>query len=360
MGRLFIQHFFAGSKHAQVLVWTQSLSQMLQAGLHLFDALQTLEQSHTQPAYRPVIKAVLLRLRLGQSLCECLRPYDDFFDPLYCAVIRMGEGTGQIKTSLSYLSAYLKKRHEQRQKILSACLYPLMVLGFGLVACVVLLAFFVPALKEMARSLEMPDLVPHWLDIAAISHYLHAQSWALGGLATAAALLVWLTVRSPWGQHRLGLVARRLPGVGSVIDALHLSAFSYTLGMLFKGGIETWLSLELAWPCLRNKSYAHGLSLTRYAMTQGRDVPAALEQTKLFPAFFIQLLTLGRQNPSWHEAYFNCAEYYQNKAYTGLERLVGLITPVATLLLTVGIGSVAYVFFNLLDRVTQGASQWSF
>ena len=148
----FFQVFTQGKRNRKILEFTRQLATMIQANIQLTEALSVLTLQITDPKFNQVIQTVKDRVLAGESLADCMIDYPNWFDPIYVAMIRVGEVTGNLGRSLKLLADYRSKRIRVEAKIKSALVYPAILVIIAVLVTVLLMTLVVTKLNRLARS----------------------------------------------------------------------------------------------------------------------------------------------------------------------------------------------------------------
>jgi type II secretory pathway component PulF len=150
---------------------TRELSTLLAVGIPLTDALDTLCQQE-RGAFRASLMCVRDRVAAGSSLAEAMSQQPDIFDALSVRLVEVGENGGNLDVVLEQLAAFKERSLEMRDRVLTALIYPGIVLVVSLCVCVFLMTMVVPmlitALVEAERSLR-------WCGAHGSSHHVNLR-----------------------------------------------------------------------------------------------------------------------------------------------------------------------------------------
>ena len=146
-----------GRARREVVAFIRELSTLLGAGIPLLDALGTLTEQHGG-RFRAVIQAVSDEVAAGVSLAEAIGRHPGWFDELAVSIVRVGESTGSLSSALGRLAEFKEKADRLRNRIVTALLYPSIVLVIGLLVCVFLMTYVVPDLLSalVREGRELP------------------------------------------------------------------------------------------------------------------------------------------------------------------------------------------------------------
>ena len=151
---------FAKSRKTQIIDFTKQMATLLNSGIKLTEALSVLTLQVTDVRFKNAIVDIRDRVVTGESFTDALKDYGDFFDVIYVSMVRVGEVTGSLGLSLSTIAGFMEKRRRVESKVMTAMVYPMVLIFFCIVAIVVLTTTVIPKIGEqIARSgQELPEL----------------------------------------------------------------------------------------------------------------------------------------------------------------------------------------------------------
>ena len=312
---------------------SRQLADLLGGGLTLFYALALLAEQTEDPLLRAVITDVAQRVHEGQSFSEALANHPDVFSPLYLSLIKAGETGGALEDVLGRLADLLTAQSEFSSRVLSALLYPLVVLSIGLITVVVLLTYVVPKLTvlfaETGQLLPLPTRL-----LLGVSGLLSQWWWLwLGGAAFGLAG-VRLGFRHPAGRAAVDRWMLQLPLVGMLVRKSQTTQCTRNLGGMLAQGVPMLQALDVAGSTLTNTTLRQALERAQQAVREGESVASALALTHQFPAFVSNLVAVGEESGTLDRALLKIAASYERDT----ERSLRLLTTVLEPLLIVIVG----------------------
>ena len=236
-----------------LVLFSQELLALLNAGLSIVEALEALLEKESHTGTGSVLTRLLTGLREGKRFSTVLAEQPELFPPLYIGIVKAAEGTSDLPRSLRRYIDYQQRIDIVRSKLISAAIYPMILLGVGGAVSLFLIGYVVPKFAEVyqgtGRALPwLSQLMLDWGKFAA-----HHTGWLLGGIGLTLSLLVLLGRRLSGGGGAAGLLAR-LPGIGERVRIYALSRLYLTLGMLLEGGIPIVPAMQTVHAMSRPKS----------------------------------------------------------------------------------------------------------
>lgn len=335
--------------HADIDLFTLELATLLQAGLPLGQALDTLTGLASNPAMARIARDVNTAVRGGKPLSTALEQADTGFDRFYCNMVRAGESSGALDIALERLSDFRANRRELRQSLMSALLYPSILLALALIAVAVLLAFVVPQFTQLFAEAgrELPLLTRI---VAGAGELVTGWWWLM--LLLLAGFIWWL--RRDWadpaGRARWDARLLRMPLIGPLTRKLQTARFSRTLSTLLASGTHLLPALNIAREIVGNTVMAQALGHVARRVREGEGLATPLAEAGILPTLATQLIRLGETSGRLEQLLAQVADIYERDVQSTLKRLLTLAEPVIiitiALLVTVIILSVVLMILE--------------
>ncbi|PIF28768.1 general secretion pathway protein F [Acidovorax sp. 56] len=326
-------------KAKDVLAFTSELAIMLRAGLALDNALRVLIEMSYKPAVGALLQGILEAVKGGTPLSRALQAHRDLFGDFYINMVRSGEASGQMSGVLDRLVEHLERQRALRESVVSATIYPAILVTVAIISLVVMLGFVVPQFEklfaEMGDALPMPTRIVMGLG-KAFTQYGLVIGIAVVGLGG----LVGRWLRSPggrsWWQSRL----LRLPLVGGIALKYQLTLFSRSLGTLLGNGVPMLTALHIATDTVGNVVLQQSLVRVAPIVKEGGRVVQALQSTGIFEPLAINLVRVGEETGRVGPMMLELAAILNREVETGIKRLLTLVEPVLILVLGVLIAAI--------------------
>ena len=319
-----------------LLLFSQELRSLLAAGLSLVESLGALSRKETRSSRRDLVDTLIRHLREGKSFSTALREFPAIFPPLYVALAAASEQTGDLGSSLGRFIDYRSQMDLARKQVVSAAIYPVLLVGVGGFVVLFLMGYVVPRFSRIYEEFgsELPfmsRLLMQWGQL--FDAYGLQILFAFASLATVIFLLFRRTLFRQRLLRRL-MALKTLRGLRSRFRIYALSRFFRTLGLLQREGIPIIGALSLARELLPEDSR---LSLDRVALDvrAGVALSAAMEANDLAPPIASDLLKVGEKTGDVGEKMIRIADIYDAEIARWTEWFLKLFEPV--LMLTIGL-----------------------
>ena len=331
-----------GGKLSLVL-FSQELLALLTAGLGIVEGLEALLEKEASPATRGVLERLLAGLREGKRLSTVLAAQPALFPPLYVGIVRAAEGTSDLPRALERYIEYQQRIDIVRAKVVSASIYPAILLLVGGGVSIFLMSYVVPRFAEVyqgaGRSLPwMSRLMLDWGQFAGR----HSGALLLGFAATVA-LAAWAIRRT----LRTGGAARllaKLPGIGERARIYELSRLYLTLGMLNEGGITLVNAIDTV-QAMVSPGVAGGLRAARAAIEAGRPLSDAFEANGLTTPISLRMLRVGERTGAMGTMLTRSAAFYDGEIGRWIDRFTRTFEPLLMAAIGLVVGAIVVLLY---------------
>lgn len=308
------------------LAFNQELAALLKAGLPLLQALDIMLGRMEDPVLREVVTEVRDDVKSGAELSDAFAKHGRLFPTIYASSLKAGERSGELESVLRRFIRYQTLVLETRRKVVSALVYPAVLISLSIVMVAVLAIYVVPSFSVFYAELdaELPLLTRITLGI---SYWLRDHLlWILLALVAG-----WVAVRawgrSPEGQRALHHFRLRLPLIGGVFHYHALSQFSRSLATLVAGGIPLVQALEIATAAVTNSWVRSHIEPAIDEVREGQAFYESLERSTVFPGLVINMIQVGEATGGLDEMLNHVGDFLDGWVETRTQRLLALVEP---------------------------------
>ncbi len=329
-----------------LLVVTQELSTMLEAGLPLDRSLGTLVELADKPELKAVLGDVLQAVRGGKSLAEAMAKHP-FFPGLYVNMVRAGEVGGFLDIVLARLLEYLERSQEVRDEARAALAYPVVLTAAMGMSILVLLVYVLPKFSvmfdDMGKTLPTSARV-----VMAVSDGLRHYWWA--GLVAIALLVFGLRYwrHTPKGSLAWDQLKLRLPLVGDVVRKMEVAKIARTLGTLLKSGVPMVQALGIVKEITGNQIVGRSLAEVEVGVREGAGVSEPLARSGVFPPLAIQMISVGEDTGKLDDMLLKVALYFDREVQVRVQQFTRLLEPVLILVMGLAVG---FIVVSMLSAI---------
>jgi type II secretory pathway component PulF len=337
--------------HSQLLVFTEQLAHLLQAGMTLDEGLGVLEKRLKHPRVQQLTRALHQALVDGRSFSQALREFPRIFPPLYVNLVGAGEASGALSEILMRLVKHLMQAKSLRDRVQQALIYPAFLAIAGAALITVFITFMVPQLTQFMS--QNGGTLPLPTRILMSVHHVITSYWWLGVLIAVGAVAAWRAyVRTDEGRIAWDRFRLNIPGYGRVIRHRYYAQFSRTLGTLAENGIPLLRSIDLVSEIADNRFIEKQLAEVRRAVVDGAHLSAALAAHKIFPDLLTDMMAVGEQTGHFGQTMMTIADVYERELDRTVTITSSLIAPVIIVIIAIVVGFVVYSILSAVFEMT--------
>jgi general secretion pathway protein F len=326
-----------------LLLFSQELHVLLGAGLSLIEAMETLAEKEAHPHTREVLAQIIGYMYEGRTFSYALEQSPSVFPMLYVAMVRAAEKTGDLPEALTRFIAYQIQIDQVRKKIVSASIYPVLLMAVGGLVVIFLMAYVVPRFSGVYETAgrDLPWLSQRLLDWGSLLRS-NGASVLAATILVAAALgfgLSRLAVRQ-WIAERLW----RIPALGERLRVYQLARMFRAVAMLLKGGIPIVSALTMVQGLLRPALKAR-LQLAIAAIREGQPTSQALNTHELTTPVALRLLRVGERSGDMGDMMERIANFHDEEMARWVEWFTRLFEPLLMTLIGLVIGIIVVLMY---------------
>lgn len=347
---------------AEFLVFNQELAALLKAGLPLLQTLELMLERMANQNFKSVLAEIRDKVKSGVELSEAFAQYSDLFPRLYPSSLKAGERSGELEGVIRRFIRYMKLVLEARKKVISALVYPAVLVGLSIAMLVVMAIFVVPKFQVFFQDLnvKLPLLTRITLGISGLltarTFILWNWMWVL--IAIGIGVMFFRRVaETPEGRVAVDRMKLRVPLLGPILHRFALSEFSRALSTLLTGGIPLVPAFEIAVSAVGNAQVRRQIEPTIQMVREGKPFYAALEESKVFTDMSIDMVKVGEATGSLDEMLMSVSDFLDEQVETQMARLLSLVEPMMLVVMGLIIGlllvSIYLPMFSMLGQ-TQG------
>ncbi|HEY6898246.1 MAG TPA: type II secretion system F family protein [Rhodocyclaceae bacterium] len=326
-----------------LLLFSQELLALLEAGLNLNEALTTLEAKERRPAVRQVLAQLLAALREGKSLSDALKQFPDHFPEVYAATIRAAERTGDMAAALGRYITYQIQFDAIRKKLVSALIYPVMLLAVGTFVILFLVGYVVPKFSVAYQSAGR-DIPFASQALLAVGRAIHAH-WSLvfAGFVSLVLLAVLAWRQQSWRQRALDMVLR-MPWLAARADDFRVARLFGAVSLLLSAGIPLVRALPMVSGLLGLEQRAR-LALAQQEVESGRPFSVALVAHRLAGPVAESLVKVGERSGRLADMLERAARFHDEDFARWMDWASRLLEPILMVLIGLVVGAVVVLMY---------------
>ena len=322
----------------QILEITEQLSTLVRSKLPLDHALKILQQIAEHKKVKLLVGNLLESVEAGNEFSTALEAQKEF-SPFYINMIRASEASGNLDSGLEQLYQYMDGVKQMRDKILSALLYPMILLGVAGVSILLILTFVVPKITELFvgtdQALPIPTQVVISLSNAVIDF------WWLIPIAIVLFIyyLRYLNADNK-RKHRWHRLFLGLPVLRDLVVKIETAKFTKSLGTLVSNGVNMQTALPIANATLTNVEFSENIRRAVEEFKEGKSLFAIMKKVKHFPTLALQMINVGEETGELESMLTRVADVYQRETSAAMQRFLSLLEPIMIIALGLMIGGI--------------------
>ena len=334
---------------ADIVIFTRQLADMTAARLPLFRSLSVLVEQAERDSVRALVEALRADIQEGHPLSEALAKHPRHFPDLYVNMVRAGETSGHLEAILTRLADFLEKSMQRRAQVVSALLYPAVLITVAISAVTFIIAYLVPKLQSLFA--EMQQTLPLVTQLLlAVSGVVSKTWWMLALVIIAAIVFVRWYARTPAGHESIDTLLLRLPLAGPIWHKMAVSRLARTLGTMLSGGVPILTAFEVGSNAIANRPMARAADQAREEVRQGARISDALSRSGVFPPLLVHMSAVGEETGQLPEMMLRVADNLDFQVDNTMGRLTALLEP---LIIIVMGGIVAFIVIAVLLPIFQ-------
>jgi general secretion pathway protein F len=331
------------SRRFPATLFSMELESLLQAGLNLVEALQTLAEKEGQGERQEVLSGLLAAIHRGEPFSQAVAGFPQHFSPLYVATIKASERTGNMREALARYIAYQEELERVRKKIVSASIYPAILMIVGALVISFLMFYVVPRFARVYE--DMASTLPFFSRLLlGFGNFVgnHALVLAVGGILVVAAA-VWAFSQArfrAWLNTRLW----RIPALGVRMKTYQLARLYRTAGMLLNAGIPAVRALEM----VRELLAAHlrpSLTRAKTLIEQGQPMSAAMGAVGLATPVATRMMSVGERSGDMGEMFIQIARFHDDEIARFIDWFTRAFEPLLMAVLGLAVGAVVVLMY---------------
>ena len=331
--------------NTDLLDFTSGLCTLVEARVPIDKALRLLDGITESAAMRELVLQLLRDVKEGRSLAEAMESHPQVFSKMYVNIVRAGEEGGILHELLPDLAEFLDTSARTRQAVISAMIYPTVLLITGVISVFLLLVFVVPQFALMFEDAGT-DIPPSAAFLLALSDFLQSYGY-LFIIAVIVAVIAWRRLDyDPASKLKKDRFLLSLPILGSLILYRECAVFSRTLGALLGAGIPLIRALRVAREVVANAVLGSSLDQVEEDVRGGAGLGLSLEKTGQFPTLLHQLVAVGEESGRTADILLKSAVTFDTQVRNQMSSLVAALQPALIIFLAIAVGGITITMLS--------------
>jgi general secretion pathway protein F len=322
-----------------VAVFTREIATLLKAGLPLDRSMEILLNLSENDRVKELLSGIRNEVRGGASLSKALDQHRDIFSRFYINMVRAGEVGGAQADVLRRLADYMERAKELRESIVSALIYPGILVAVAVLSIAVLMIFVVPQFKQIfdqaGQALPMATRIVLWA-----GEFLRGYWFLLIAALILAAFWMAKSLANPISRYRWDERFLRMPLFGDLVAKVEMARFSRTLATLMHNGVPLLTGLSIVRETMGNLIMAEAVGRVASELKEGRGLGRPMLETQRFPKLAVQMISVGEETGQLDAMLMQVADAYDMEVRMTVKRILSLIEPAMIIGMALVIGGI--------------------
>lgn len=319
----------------------RQISTMLGAGIPIDQCFKILSYQEKKPYLKSVYDAILQDIEAGHALSFAITRHPKVFDPVFVAVIRSGETTGQLEKVLLQMADRMEIIQQFQSKLRSALMYPAFVVVSMFIIIYLMMIYIVPPLKSVFEETgaELP-----WTTqmIVSMSDFTVKYWWLELVVLSIVVLSLFLFFRTRKGGSVWDRIKIITPGLKGLYQLSYMARFCRTMSILIEAGTPIIETIVVSSETIQNVHYYNTLRRVASQVERGMPMSVQIRREPLFPAIVAQMMVVGEQTGKMGVVMEKMAEFYERETENLIKGIASLIEPLLIVIIGLGVGFLVY------------------
>jgi len=345
---------FGGVSTVEISEMTRQLAVLLKAHVPIVESLSAMIDQITKTKLKKILMAIRQAVKEGRGLAEGFAQFPNQFNRVYINMVKAGESSGRLDVVLMRLADFYESQVKQKNKVMGALAYPMIIMVVALAALVLIFVKVIPTITDIFADMKT-TLPASTRFLIATSGFLQDYLWHLliGGLGVALLLERYLKTKA--GRERKDRILLKLPVVGPLVRALAVASFARTLATLLQSGVPMLTALEIARNVVNQSVFESAIEHASTQVSEGRGLAVSLFQTKVFPPIMIHMIGVGEKTGELEPMLYNVSENYELQVDTTVNALTSLLSPIMIVCMVVFVGFIMMAILGPIFEMNQFA-----
>ena len=339
-------------KSDELMIFTRQLATMVDAGLPIDNALETLAEQTKTDAFKIVLFSMLGEIRSGNRISDAVKKFPRIFPDIYVSMVRAAEASGQLATILNQLAGYMEAAARVRQKVKAAMTYPVIATCMISVVAGILILVVVPQFAKMFDMVK-GDLPLPTVIVLALSNFMRSHFILFMLIVTSVIVAFVMTLRTEKGAYYFDAFKLNVPVFGPLFRQVAVAKFARTLSTLLSSGVPILDALEIVERAAGNAVVAKAVRESIASVSAGAGLAEVFEKRAVFPPMLIKMISVGEMTGQLDNLLGRLADFYDERVNAAVEGLTSMIEPLLIGVLGVVVGGIVIAIFFPMIKITQ-------
>ena len=342
-----------GVKSKELTTFTRQLSTLQDAGLPIIRGLKILASQMKKGLLKKTTLRVIEDVEGGNTLSGAFAKHPRVFDKLYVNVVKAGEAGGALDIILQRLANFREKTERLVRKIISAMIYPAVVMVAASGILIGLMIFIIPNFAKIFEELNLELPAPTKMLIT-FSMILKTQWMFIPAVPFGAFVLYKILGKIKKIRLVIDKTKFKLPIFGAIINKSTVSRFSRTLATLISSGVPILDALNNVREATGNAAMAQAIQHIHDSIRSGESIAKPLRASEICNEMVVNMVEVGEETGELDKMLTKVADNYDDEVDRAVEAMVSLIEPMMIVFLGGAVGFIVIAMFVPLIKLMQG------
>ncbi len=332
-------------KPLDIALFTRQMATMMKAGVPLIQGLEIVGNGAEKVKLKELIYKIRADVSGGSDFSSALAKHPDYFDDLFCSLVKAGESSGQLETMLDRIATYKEKIESLKAKIKKALTYPTAVIIVAIIVTAILLVKVVPVFDDVFSSFgaELPAFTLWVIGLSEIAQ----KYWffVLLGIIAGIVAFVQARKRSEKFADFVDKALLKIPIIGPIIREAIIARFARTLATTFAAGVPLVQALDSTAGAAGNVVYRNATLQIRNGVSTGQSLTNAINMTGVFDVMVVQMVSIGEEAGSLDMMLDKVASFYEESVDNAVDNLSSLLEPLIMVILGILVGGLVIAMY---------------
>ncbi len=344
---------FSTGKKTLLIDFTKQMATLLNSGIKLTESLSVLTMQASDVRFKNILTDIRDSVITGESLTDAMKDYGDYFDVIYTSMVHVGEVTGAIGESFATIASFMEKRQRVESKVMTAMIYPLILIVFCVIVVIILTTAVIPKIAEQVTRMghKLPWITQRLIDVGNTM-----TSWRVFILLGVIAAIVYGVrrfLKTPHGAYMRDKTIFSFPLFGNLIKQRVVSRFASTLSTLLGSGLPMAESLRVVAEVTGNMLMKQAVQQARERILAGADIATPLRDSGVIDPAIAHMVAVGEKSGELEKMLKNISDNLEASNVV-IERLGAAIEPLIIIVMALIVGVIAYATILPILRISVG------
>ena len=314
-------------KNKDIVLMTRQLATLLEASTPIVDSIDITARQTKNKNLIQILYNLKEDLVQGKRLGNSMKKFPGIFSDTYVSMVSAGDSSGNLDTVFSKLADYLEESASIRQKVISALMYPLILIGFSFIVVISLLAFVLPQVIDqfIKAGAELPFITKF---LIGISNNIIPILLVITFLSVGFYYVYKKYTKKEKNKLLVDKKILAIPFLGNFILNSELERFSSTMELLLASGTNLDIALEECSKIFNNQYLSNIIMNARNDVVEGKDFIITMKQNEIFPDIFIQLIASGYRSGNLEKMFNKVSNFMKSEIETKRSVFLSLLEPI--------------------------------